>query len=99
MGNSPSKILSRLRSKGHITDEEYDKLKNAITVARDENEPTTFIGDRGAYDRRKRCVKCGFITLQCILNDTDAKYCPNCGRKIKELCPATMFSSELEEVD
>ena len=82
MGNSPSKILFRLRSQGHITEEEYSKLKNAITVARDENEPTTFIGDRGAYDSCARCVKCGYKTTWYILNGADAKYCPNCGRAI-----------------
>ena len=84
MGNSPISILSRLRSKGNITDEEYNKLKNAITIARDENEPTTFIGDRGAYDRWKRCVKCGYkTTSQFVIYETGAKYCPNCGRQIK----------------
>ena len=82
MGNSSSSILFRLHTKGHITDEEYDKLKNAIAIARDENEPTAFIGDRGAYDSCKRCVKCGYKTTQYILNDADAKYCPNCGRII-----------------
>lgn len=81
MGNSPSKILSRLRSKEHITQEEYDKLKNAITVARDENAPTTFIGDRGAYDSCKRCVKCGYKTTRDIL--IEAEYCPKCGRLIE----------------
>ena len=80
MGNSPSNILFRLRS--HITEEEYVKLKKAITIARDENEPTTFIGDRGAYDSCRRCVKCGYKTTQYILNDADAKCCPNCGRII-----------------
>ena len=98
MSNSPSNILFRLHTKGHITDDEYDKLKNAVTVARDENEPTTFIGDRGAYDSCMRCVKCGYKTTQYAIYG-DAKYCPNCGRKIKKLCPATMFSSESEEVD
>ena len=83
MGNSPSNILFRLHTKGHITDEEYAKLKNAITVARDEIEPTTFIGDRGAYDSCRRCVKCGYKTAKDILIDADAKYCPNCGRQIK----------------
>lgn len=85
MGNSPSNILFRLHTKGHITDEEYDKLKNAITIARDENEPTTFIGDRGGYDICKRCVKCGYKTSQYILNGAGVKYCPNCGRRITEL--------------
>ena len=84
MSNSPSSILSRLRSKGHITQEEYDKLKTAITVARDENEPTTFIGDRGAYDSCKRCVKCGYKTTRYVIYEANAKYCPNCGRQIKE---------------
>lgn len=84
MGNSPSNILFRLHTKGHITDEEYAKLKNAITVARDENEPTTFIGDRGAYDDCKRCVKCGYKTTQYVIYG-DAKYCPNCGRQIKDM--------------
>lgn len=83
MGNSPSNILFRLREHGHISEEEYTKLKNAITIARDENEPTTFIGDRGAYDSCKRCVKCGYKTTQYILHDAGAKYCPNCGRQIK----------------
>ena len=83
MGNSPSNILFRLHTKGHITDEEYDKLKNAITVARDENKPTTFIGDRGAYDSCMRCVKCGYKTTQYIIYGTNAKYCPNCGRLIE----------------
>lgn len=83
MSNSPSNILFRLHTQGHITDEEYGKLKNAITIARDENEPTTFIGDRGAYDSCKRCVKCGYKTTKDILIDANAKYCPNCGRQIK----------------
>ena len=48
MGNSPSNILFRLHTKGHITDEEYDKLKKAITIARDENESTTLY-----------CPRCG----------------------------------------
>lgn len=95
MSNSPSSILSRLRSKGHITQEEYDKLKNAITVARDENEPTTFIGDRGAYDSWKRCVKCGYKTTQYVLNEADAKHCPNCGRQIK----VTIHNKTIDEVD
>lgn len=95
MGNSPSNILFRLHTKGHITDEEYDKLKNAITVARDENEPTTFIGDRGAYDSCKRCVKCGYKTTKDILIDADAKYCPNCGRQIK----VTIHNKTIDEVD
>lgn len=95
MGNSPSNILFRLHTKGHITDEEYDKLKNAITVARDENESTTFIGDRGAYDSCKRCVKCGYKTTQYILNDAGAKYCPNCGRPIK----VTIHNKIIDEVD
>lgn len=81
MGNSPSSILFRLHTKGHITGEEYDKLKNATTVARDENEPTTFIGDRGAYDSCKRCVKCGYKTTHNILIEAD--YCPKCGRLIE----------------
>lgn len=83
MGNSPSNILFRLRLRKQITEEEYNKLKEAITIARDENEPTIFIGDRGAYDTCIRCVKCGYKTTQYILNDADAKYCPNCGRQIK----------------
>lgn len=83
MGNSPSNILFRLHTKGHITDEEYDKLKKAITIARDENEPTTFIGDRGAYDSYARCVKCGYKTTWYSLNDAGAKYCPICGRSIR----------------
>ena len=94
MSNSPSNILSRLRSKGHITQEEYDKLKNAITVARDENEPTTFIGDRGAYDDCKRCVKCGYKTTQYVIY-SDAKYCPNCGRQIKRM----IHNKIIDEVD
>lgn len=83
MSNSPSSILFRLHTKGYITNEEYDKLKNPITLARVKNEPTTFIGDRGAYDSCRRCVKCGYKTTQYILNDAGAKYCPSCGRQIK----------------
>lgn len=82
MSNSPSNILYRLHTKGHITDEEYDKLKNAIAVARDENEPTIFIGARGAYDTYIRCVKCGYKTTTHDL--AGAIYCPHCGRKIKK---------------
>lgn len=85
MGNSPSNILFRLHTNGHITNEEYDKLKNAITIARDENEPTTFIGDRGAYDSCRRCVKCGYKITKDILIDADVKYCPNCGRQINDI--------------
>ena len=84
MGNSPSNILFRLLTNGHITAEEYDKLKRAIAVARDENEPTIFIGDRGAYDTCIRCVKCGYKTTNYALNDAGAIYCPHCGRKIKK---------------
>ena len=83
MGNSPSNILFRLHTKGHITDEEYDKLKTAITIATDSREPTKFIGDRGAYDSCKRCVKCGYKTTKYVIYEANAKYCPNCGRQIK----------------
>ena len=95
MGNSPSNILFRLRTKGHITDDEYHKLKTAITIARDENEPTTFIGDKGAYDSFKRCVKCGYKTTRYILNDANAKYCPKCGRQIKVM----IHNKIIDEVD
>jgi len=80
MGNSPSNILFRLHTKGHITDEEYTKLKNAITVARDENEPTRLIHIRGGYDINCYCEKCKYETTFYAL--LDANYCPQCGRRL-----------------
>ena len=82
MGNSPSKILFRLRSKGHITEEEYAKLKEAVVLAKESKETTHFFGINGAYDSNIACDKCGYKTTRYALKD--AKYCPMCGRLIGE---------------
>jgi len=82
MGNSPSKILSRLRSKDHITEEEYVKLKAAVVTATESKEPTQFIHISGGYDRNVYCQKCGYKTTTYAL--IEAEYCPKCGRYIEK---------------
>ena len=80
MGNSPSKILSRLRSKEYITEEEYAKLKEAVVLARDSKEPTQFIHIGGSYGSDVYCQKCKYKTTTYAL--IEAEYCPKCGRQI-----------------
>ena len=80
MSNSPSTILHRLRSEGHITEEECNKLNEAISVATASREPTRFIGISGGYDFDIFCETCGYKTSRFDLKD--AKYCPMCGRSI-----------------
>ena len=82
MCDSPSKILFRLKSKGHITEEEYAKLRNAITEANESKEPTQFIPINGGYDRNVRCQKCGYNTT--TYNLIGAECCPKCGRQIEK---------------
>jgi len=82
MGNSPSSILFRLRDKGHITEEEYTKLKEAVTLAREDSEPTIFIPVCGGYDHKLFCKKCGYQTTRYELKD--AKHCPMCGKIINK---------------
>ena len=81
MGNSPSNILFRLHTKGHITDEEYDKLKEAVVTATESKKPTQFIHIRGGYDVDVSCKKCGYVTTTYAL--IEAEYCPKCGRHIE----------------
>ena len=81
MGNSPSNILFRLHTKGHITDEEYDKLKEAVVTARDSKEPTKFIHIGGSYGSDVYCQKCRYKTTTYAL--IEAEYCPKCGRLIE----------------
>lgn len=81
MCDSPSKMLFRLKSKGHITEEEYVKLRNAITLANESKEPTRFIHIGGSYGTDVYCKKCKYkTTTYDILND---KYCSGCGSQIE----------------
>ena len=82
MGNSPSKILFRLREHGHISEEEYTKLKEAIALTKAEREPTQFLPIHGSYDYNIACKKCGYTTTWYDLQDS--KYCPRCGKLIKK---------------
>ena len=80
MGNSPSKILFRLRSQGHITEEEYEKLRKAIALANESKEPTQFIHIGGNYGSDVYCNKCKYETTAYKISN--ANYCPKCGRTI-----------------